>query len=98
MCGVVEMNKEAEWAKTAPYCELHRPTRRYTHSNRNIVLPLLKSFRKARKNRLGQCKVTQFALKTCIMEFCIKFNTFPLNQVFRGVDRGVSICQLYQKK
>jgi hypothetical protein len=39
MCGVVEMNKEAEWAKTAPYCELHRPTRRYTHSNRNIVLP-----------------------------------------------------------
>lgn len=38
------MNKEAEWAKTAPYCELHRPTRRYTHSNRNIVFPLLKSF------------------------------------------------------
>jgi hypothetical protein len=25
MCGVVEMNKEAEWAKTAPYCEFHRP-------------------------------------------------------------------------
>ncbi len=38
------MNKEAEWAKTAPHCELHRPTRRYTHSNRNIVLPLLISF------------------------------------------------------
>jgi hypothetical protein len=36
MCGVVEMNKEAEWAKTAPYCEFHRPTRRYTHSNRNM--------------------------------------------------------------
>jgi hypothetical protein len=41
MCGVVEMNKEAEWAKTAPYCELHRPTRRYTHSNRNIVIGIL---------------------------------------------------------
>jgi hypothetical protein len=40
------MNKEAEWAKTAPYCELHRPTRRYTHSNRNIVLRILKSFRR----------------------------------------------------
>jgi hypothetical protein len=45
MCGVVEMNKEAEWAKTAPYCELHRPTRRYTHSIRNIVFPILKRFR-----------------------------------------------------
>jgi hypothetical protein len=22
----VEMNKEAEWAKTAPYCEFHPPT------------------------------------------------------------------------
>lgn len=26
MCGGVEMNKEAEWAKTAPYCEFHPPT------------------------------------------------------------------------
>jgi hypothetical protein len=68
------MNKEAEWAKTAPYCELHRPTRRYTHSNRNIVLRLLKSFRKTHISRVQVPKV-QYLSHSKPVYIITKFNT-----------------------